>query len=38
MARGGRDIEDSRGADDATYIRRTVAFQRFWFLNGECVR
>ena len=23
-----RDIEESRGANDATYIRRTIAFQR----------
>ena len=23
-----RDIEESRGAHDATYIRRTIAFQR----------
>ncbi|CDQ46136.1 linoleoyl-CoA desaturase [Mycolicibacterium neoaurum] len=30
-----QDIEDSRGADDARYIRRTIAFQRGLDLTGR---
>ncbi len=32
-----QDIEDSRGADDARYIRRTIAFQRVLELTGRAL-